>query len=49
MLLSLMDHGRMARSTKADSGPTGTISLMDRVRRAHWKAMKPGIQCALTQ
>ena len=34
---------------KPDSGPTGTISLTVRMRRTSWNAMKPGIQCVLTQ
>jgi len=34
---------------KPDSGHTGTISITDRVRRASWNAVKPRIQCVLTQ
>jgi hypothetical protein len=34
---------------KPDSGHIGTISITFRVRRAGWNAMKPGIQCVLTQ
>ena len=34
---------------KPDSAHAGTISLTIRVRQARWNAMKPRIQCALTQ
>jgi hypothetical protein len=34
---------------KPDSGHAGTISIAVRVRCAKWNAMKPRIQCALTQ
>jgi len=43
-----MGRGRVARSTKPDSGHTGTISIATGVRRANWNAMKPRIQCVLT-
>ena len=39
---------RAARARKPDSGHTGTVSLMVRVRRARWKAMKPRIHGVLT-
>jgi len=45
----LMGRGRAARSRKPDSGPTDIISRTVRVRRASSNAMKPRIQCALTQ
>jgi hypothetical protein len=45
----LIGHGRMARSRKPDSGPTGTLSLTTRRRRASWNLMKPRIQRVLTQ
>jgi hypothetical protein len=34
---------------KPDLGHAGTISITVRVRRASWNAMKPRIQCVLTQ
>jgi hypothetical protein len=39
------------RSTfpESDSGHTGTTSIALRVLRASWNAMKPRIQCVLTQ
>ena len=36
-------------SRMPDSGHTGTISIMVRMRRTTWNAMKPRIQCVLTQ
>jgi hypothetical protein len=45
----LVGRGPAAHLGKPDSGHTGTISLMIRVRRASWNAMKPRIQCVLTQ
>ncbi len=44
-----MGRDRAAASRKLDSGRTGTVSITVRVRRAQWNAMKPGIQCVLTQ
>jgi hypothetical protein len=44
-----VDRGRAARSRKPDSGHTGTISITIRVRRVSMNAMKPRIQCVLTQ
>ncbi len=44
-----MGRGRTIRFGKPDSGHAGTISITARVRRAQWNAMKPGIQCVLTQ
>ena len=34
---------------KPDLGHADTISITVRVRRASWNAMKPRIQCVLTQ
>jgi hypothetical protein len=34
---------------KPDSGHTGTTSIMVRTCRTWWNAMKPQIQCILTQ
>jgi hypothetical protein len=39
----------MVRSLKPDSGHVATISITVWVRRASWNAMKPRIQCVLTQ
>jgi hypothetical protein len=36
-------------SWKPDSGHTGSISRTVQVRGASWNAMKPRIQCVLTQ
>jgi len=44
-----MGRDRMARPRKPDSGHTGTTSITVRVRQASWNAMKPRIQCVLTQ
>jgi hypothetical protein len=45
----LVGRGRAPRARKPDSGHIGTVSLTDRVRRASRNAMKPRIQCVLTQ
>jgi hypothetical protein len=45
----LMGRGRAAPPRKSDSGHTGTISLTVRMRRTSQNAMKPRIQCVLTQ
>ena len=44
-----MGRARVACSQKPDSSHTGTASSTIRVRRARWNAMKPRIQCVLTQ
>jgi hypothetical protein len=44
-----VDRGPAARPRKPDAGHTGTISITIRARRASWNAMKPRIQCVLTQ
>ena len=45
----LVGRGRARRPPETDSDHTGTISITVRVRRASWNAMKPRIQCVLTQ
>jgi hypothetical protein len=45
----LVGRGRAPRSRKPDSDHIGTVSLTVRVRRAWRNAMKPRIQCVLTQ
>jgi hypothetical protein len=47
--VELADRGQAARPRKPDSGHTGTASITIRVCRASWNAMKPRIQCVLTQ
>ena len=42
-------RARAAWSRKPDSGHVSTISITTAVRRAIWNAMKPRIQCVLTQ
>jgi len=44
-----VDRVPAARPRKPDAGHTGTISITIRMRRASWNAMKPRIQCVLTQ
>ena len=46
---SLVGHSRVTRPRKPDSGHTGIISITLRARRASRNAMKPQIQCVLTQ
>jgi hypothetical protein len=40
---------RAACPRKPDSGHTDTTSITIRLRRTNWNAMKPRIQCVLTQ
>jgi hypothetical protein len=49
MPFSQMSRGHAAHLRKPDSGHTGTISITVQVRQASWNAMKPRIQCVLTQ
>ena len=41
--------GGAAPSSKPDSGHANTISITDGAHRSSWNAMKPRIQCLLTQ
>jgi hypothetical protein len=47
--VQLMGDGRAARSRKPDSGHVGTISITIRACRTRRDAMKPLIECVLTQ
>jgi hypothetical protein len=47
--LHLVGRVRCRKAVTGNSGHTGTISTTVRVRRTSWNAMKPRIQCVLTQ